>query len=205
MRTLLVCLLTLLLCPAATRALSVVPRSLDELVERADAAFKGTVTLVESQWTGSGAQRHIVTYVTFRVDETYKGDAAPVRTLRFFGGTVDAVTLEAPDVPRFAVGQVAVLFEVGNGQQFCPLVGVHQGRFHVDRDGAGVERVTTNDGSPVANTAEIGQSKVDASPRRPLLARETGMTLEDFRTEVRSRVAAQAAHAQGTTNGGQQL
>ena len=49
MRHFLACLLALLLCPAATRALSVVPRSFDELVMRADAAFKGTVAVVDPQ------------------------------------------------------------------------------------------------------------------------------------------------------------
>lgn len=193
MRRSLFCLLALFLLPVALGALTTVPRTFDELIGRADAAFKGTVTTVEPQWTGTGAARHIVTFVTFRVDETYKGDAANARTLRFFGGTVGGVTMEAPDMPRFAVGQVAVLFEVGNGRQFCPLVGAHQGRFHVARDGAGVERVMTNDGSPVVDTAEIGQLEADGTPRsrRHLLAQEAGMTLEDFRTEIRGKVAAQ--------------
>lgn len=200
MRRFLVYLLAGLLLPAAARALTVVPRSFDELVARSDTAFKGTVTTVSPQWTGTGAERHIVTFVTFRVEETYKGDAAGTRTLRFFGGTVDGVTMEVPEVPRFAPGQVAVLFETGNGQIFCPLVGVHQGRFHVARDGAGVERVTTDDGSPVTSTAEIGQLEADGTPvlRRHALAHEPGMTLDGFRTEVCNKAAALAAHLPGT-------
>ena len=192
MRRFLVGLLALLLFPAAGRALTVVPRSFAELVERADAAFKGTVTVVDPQWTGTGAARHIVTYVTFRVEETYKGSADPVRTLRFFGGTMDGTTMEVPGMPHFTVGQVAVLFEAGNGQQFCPLVGVHQGRFHVNRDAAGVERITTDDGSPVTSTAEIGQLAADGTPvvRQHALAHEAGMTLDGFRSEIRGKVAA---------------
>ena len=193
MRRLLVLLVALFLLPAVTRALTVVPRTFDELVARASAAFKGTVTAIDPQWVGTGAARHIVTFVTFRVDETYKGDAASAWTLRFFGGTVDGTTMEVPDMPRFAVGQTAVLFEAGNGQQFCPLVGVHQGRFHVTRDSAGVERITTDDHSPVTSTAEIGQLEADGvTPRlrRHALAHEPGMTLDGFRTEIRSKVAA---------------
>ncbi len=192
MRVFLVCLCALLLYPAATHALTVVPRSFAELVERADTAFKGTVTVVDPQWAGTGAQRHIVTYVTFRVDETYKGNAVGTRTLRFFGGTVDGVTVEVPDMPHFAVGQVAVLFETGNGRLFCPLVGVHQGRFHVNKDTAGVERITTDDGSPVTSTAEIGQLAADGTPvlRQHALAHEAGMTLDSFRAEIYGKVAA---------------
>ena len=203
MRHLLVGLLALLLFPVVGRALTVVPRSFDELVEHADAAFKGTVTATNSQWTGNGAARHIVTFVTFRVDETYKGDAAPTRTLRFFGGTVNGTTMEVPDMPRFTVGQVAVLFEKGNGQQFCPLVGVQQGRFHVNKDAAGVERVTTDDGSPVTSTTELGQLAADGTPilRQHALAHEPGMTLDSFRTEISGKVSSRsAAHSSGPAN-----
>ena len=98
-------------------------------------------------------------------------------------------------MPRFTVGQGAVLFETGNGQQFCPLVGVHQGRFHVNKDGAGVERMTTDDGSPVTSTAEIGKLAADGTSvlRQHALAHEPGMTLDSFRTEIRSKVSAQSA------------
>ncbi len=174
------------------RALTVIPRSFDELVARAETVFKGTVVTVNPQWTGEGATRHIVTFVTFRVDETYKGVPAPAQTLRFLGGTVDGTTLEVPDMPTFTVGQRAVLFVTGNGQQYCPLVGAHQGRFHVGRDEAGVERVTTNDGSPVVNTTELGRFDADGKPtlhRYALLSRP-GMTADNFRTEILGKVAA---------------
>ena len=71
-------------------------------------------------WVGSGETRHIATRVTFRVDETYKGEAAAQQTLEFFGGTVGDTTQSIPGVPQFEVGQSTVLFVVGNGLQFCP-------------------------------------------------------------------------------------
>ena len=106
------------------RAITVIARDFDQLVTRADTVFKGTVASKTSQWTGQETTRHIVTFVTFKVDETYKGAAAPGQTLRFLGGTVGNDTMEVPDMPQFEVGQKAVLFVVGNGKQFCPLVGV---------------------------------------------------------------------------------
>ena len=192
-----------LLGSVAARALPVLPRSFDELVERADTAFRGTGTAVSPQWIGEGSARHVVTFVTFRVEETYKGAAVPTQTLRFFGGTVDGTAMEVPEMPRFAIGQVAALFVTGNGKQFCPLVGVHQGRFHIIKDSAGVERITTDDGSPVVRTAEIGRLTADGTPvvRQHALAHEAGMTLSDFCTEVRGVVAAQTAHAQGQATG----
>ena len=173
-------------------AITVVPRNFDELVARADTVFKGSVATVTSQWIGEGSIRHIVTFVTFQVEETYKGEAAPVQTLRFLGGTVGPDTLEVADMPIFTTGQKAVLFVVGNGKQFCPLVGVYQGRFHVTTDSAGLERVTTNDGSPVASTAEIGQFEADGTPTlRRYAAKTPGMTAASFKAEILGKVTAQ--------------
>ena len=183
--------------PPAARALTVVPRSFDELVARADIVFKGTVVHVNPQWIGEGQSRRIVTFVTFQVDETYKGAPERNQTLRFLGGTVDGTTLEVPDMPVFAVGQRAVLFVTGNGRQYCPLVGVQQGRFHVSRDGAGVERVTTNDGSPLVDTAELGQFDAEGKPtlhRYAALGRP-GMTADSFKAEILGKVAASVPSA----------
>src|ERR1700712_3865297 len=55
----------------AARALTVVPRDFDELVTGADTVFKGAVTATTPSWVGDGENRHIVTRVTFRVEETY--------------------------------------------------------------------------------------------------------------------------------------
>ena len=51
---------------SSLRATTVIPPSFDELVSRAELIFQGSVTDVRSQWVGEGAQRHIVTYVTFK-------------------------------------------------------------------------------------------------------------------------------------------
>ena len=190
---LLVCSLLLGL-PVTSRALTVVPRSFDELVARADTVFQGTVSAQESRWTGEGAERHIVTFVTFQVEQTLKGTAAATQTLRFLGGTVGDTTLDVPDQPRFTVGQKAVLFVVNNGRQFCPLVGVAQGRFHVVREAAtGRERILTDEEWPVVSTAELG--RVDAAGR-PTLRRYAhtntpALTAEEFKAQILGQVAAQ--------------
>ena len=193
--TFLVGLLLTLAGTGVAQALTVIPRSFDELVARADTVFKGEVVASNSLWVGAGATRHIATRVTFRVDETYKGGAAAQQTLEFVGGTVGDTTLEIPGVPRFEVGQAAVLFVVGNGTQFCPLVGVYQGRFHVVKDATtGVERVFTDDGLPVADTADLGQSDEAGVPRlkHSADARVPGMTIGDFRSEILRRLAGPA-------------
>ncbi len=186
-------LLLILAGTGVVRALTVVPRTFDELIARADTVFKGAVVAKTSLWIGTGETRHIATRVTFHVDETYKGAAAPEQTLEFVGGTVGDATLEIPGVPRFEVGQAAVLFVVGNGTQFCPLVGIGQGRFHVVADQAtSRERIFTDDGLPVARTADLG--RFDAAGvallKRSAEAGNVAMTTDDFKSEVLGKVAA---------------
>ena len=120
-------------------------------MQRADAVFRGEVVATRALWVGSTPEtRHIATRVTFRVHEAYKGNAAAMETLEFAGGTVDGKTLTVPGVPQFSVGQVAVLFVVGQGKQFCPLVGIAQGRFHVVKDATtGTERVPDERRRPI--------------------------------------------------------
>ena len=176
-------------------ALTVVPRDFDQLVTRAELVFKGAVSRKESLWVGAGETRHIATRVTFQVAETYKGESSTEQTLEFVGGTVGDTTLQIPGVPQFEVGQNAVLFVVGNGKQFCPLVGIHQGRFHVRKDEAtGAERIFTDEGDPVVDTAELG--RVDEKGV-PLLHRYAGtsaqaITAETFRANIVTKVTTLA-------------
>src|SRR5665811_351865 len=72
----------------AVQATTVIPPSFDQLVQQAEVIFQGSVTDVRSQWVGEGAQRHIVSYVTFKVEEGLKGDAGQSYTIRMYGGTV---------------------------------------------------------------------------------------------------------------------
>src|SRR5437016_11891433 len=62
-----------LIMAGAALATTVIPPSFDDLVGRAEMIFQGTVTGVRSEWTGEGAQRHIMSYVTVKVEETIKG------------------------------------------------------------------------------------------------------------------------------------
>ena len=176
----------------AARAITAIPRSFDELVTRADTVFKGTVTGQSSRWVGEGEKRHIDTFVTFQVQETYKGTPAAEQTLRFLGGTVGSDTKAIPDMPQFATVQKAVLFVVNNGKQFCPLAGVAQGRFRVVADAAsGQERIFTDAQRPVAKTADLGQTdRVEKTDAPQTEARATAArTSEKFRAEILAKVA----------------
>src|SRR5262249_27543054 len=136
-------------------ATTVVPPTFDQLVNEAEVIFQGKVTAVTSQWTGQGAQRVIVTFITFSVEDAMKGNPGQSYTIRILGGTVDGETIEIADAPRFSVGDRDVLFVEHNGSQFIPLVGIMHGRFHVKRDQVGNESVTTNEGKALTGLPEF--------------------------------------------------
>ena len=118
----------------SSQATTVIPPTFDQLVDQAEVIFQGNVTEVKAQWVGEGAQRHIVSYVTFKVEDALKGDAGQSYTIRMLGGTVDGETMGVADAPTFNIGDKDILFVQNNGSQFIPLVGIMHGRFHVRKD-----------------------------------------------------------------------
>jgi len=154
----------------SVHATTVIPPTFDELVSRAEIIFQGSVTDTRSQWIGEGAQRHIVTFVTFRVDDAIKGSAGASYTIRMLGGTVDGQTMEVSDAPKFNKGDRDFLFVEHNGQQFIPLVGIMHGRFRVEREQNGREIVATNGGEPLSDVARLGKEDNVVSSERPALS-----------------------------------
>ncbi|HCP91359.1 MAG TPA: hypothetical protein DIT76_04830, partial [Spartobacteria bacterium] len=89
----------------------------------------------------------IVTFVTFKVEDTLKGNAGATYSIRLLGGTVDGETMEVSDTPKFKVGDRDILFVENNGSQFVPLVGIMNGRFRIQHDEqTGHDIITTGEG-----------------------------------------------------------
>jgi hypothetical protein len=149
------------------RATTVIPPTFDELVDQAEIIFQGDVTNVKAEWVGEGAQRHIMSYVTFKVEESLKGNPGQSYTIRMLGGTVDGETMGVSDAPKFHVGDKDILFVQNNGSQFIPLVGIMHGRFHVRRTETNEEIVTDNEDEPVKNVARLGRGASLASVDEP--------------------------------------
>ena len=186
LRSLLFLSLISLALPAA-RATTVIPPTFDELVTKAETIFEGTVTGTRSEWTGEGSNRHIVTYVTFKIEDAIKGAAGAEYTIRMFGGTVGDQTIEVADAPKFKVGDRDILFVEHNGSQFIPLVGIMHGRFHVQTDANGAnEKITKDSGAALANVAKLGQDEVGA-------ANGNAMSKADFKAAIRQKLAEKAA------------
>ena len=186
LRSLIFLSLVSLALPAA-RATTVIPPTFDELVTKAETIFEGTVTGLRSEYTGEGANRHIVTYVSFKVEDAIKGATGSDYTIRMFGGTVDGRTVEVTDAPRFKVGDRDILFVENNGTQFIPLVGIMHGRFHVQADeNGGNEKIAKDNGAAVANLAKLGQDEAGA-------VNGIAMSKAQFKAAIRQKLAEKAA------------
>lgn len=176
---------SLIACTAL--ATTVIPPSFEELVSRAEMIFQGSVTDVRSEWTGEGAQRHIMSYVTVKVEDAIKGNPGSTVTLEMLGGTVGGETLEVTDAPKFKVGDRDILFVENNGTQFVPLVGIMHGRFRVKKDATGQDAVFTNDGSPLSDITQLGKNEAAASGGHAI-------SMGQFKHAIQSMAVEQGGH-----------
>jgi len=167
---------------ASVRATTVVPPTFDQLVSDAEFIFEGTVTETRSEWAGAGAERHIMTHVTFNVEDAIKGAPGKTYTIRMLGGTVEGETMEVADAPRFKLGDRDILFVEHNGTQFIPLVGIMHGRFHVQTDAGGRDVVAKDNGAFLADAAKLGQDE-KAAITGPALS------VADFKSAIRQKLS----------------
>jgi hypothetical protein len=166
-------------------ATTVIPPTFVELVSRAEVIFEGEVTGVQSQWIGAGAEHRIVTFVTFKVDDTLKGNPGASYSIRMLGGTVDGQTMEVTDSPKFKFGDHDILFVENNGSQFIPLVGIQHGRFRVQKDQAGRDTLITGAGQPLADVNQLGTNE------EALAHAKAALSLNDFKAAIQTRIRQQ--------------
>ena len=172
---------------ATIHATTVIPPTFDRRVSDAEMIFEGTVTALKSEWIGQGNDRHIVTYVTFKIEDPIKGALGAEYTIRMFGGSVDGHTMEATDTPKFKVGDRDILFVENNGKQFVPLVGIMHGRFRVKQDEVNApESISKDSGAHVSDVAKLGNDEKAASSGKAL-------SKADFKAAIRQKLAEKAA------------
>jgi hypothetical protein len=175
-----------LIAAGVAKSTTVIPPSFDALVSSANTIFVGEVMNIRSEWETTAGGRAIVTHVTFRVEDVWKGRVGAVTQLEFLGGTVGDIGLRVEGMPTFTMGQRDVLFVEGAARAVSPLVGFMYGRMRVERDTvSGVDRVRTHDGRALGSVAQIGPQRI-----APTLASITPMRLADLAGAVRARVNA---------------
>ncbi len=170
-------------------ATTVIPPTFEQLVQQAELIFQGTVTDVRSVWEGEGAQRHIDTYVTFQIGENVKGNSGASYTIRLLGGTVGDETMEVTDTPKFKIGDRDILFVEHNNEQFVPLVGINNGRFHVQRDEqTGRDVILNGEGEPVRDLTKLGREEESVS-------QADAISPDQLKSAVHKQLGDQANHS----------
>ena len=155
----------------------------DELVKDADVIFVGEVIDVRPFPVNTRDGPIVKTRILFRVSDPIYGTAAALEVFEFLGGEWGDVRLTVADMPSFSVGDRRVVF-ARRERSINPIVGFTQGLLKVTRDSAGVDRVVTLDGFPVAGPDTIGAARQGA-------AREAlPMRLVDLRNQIVRTVAA---------------
>jgi hypothetical protein len=177
-------LICTLVMAGVSRATTVIPPTFESLVSSANTIFVGEVTNVRAIWIATPEGRAIVTQVTFKVEEVWKGAAGAVTQLEFLGGTIGRTTMDVVGMPVFREGQRSVLFVSPEVRTASPLVGFWHGRMRVEKDPNGVDRVRTYDGRSLGHPSEVGLNRAN------VMQSVTPMRLSDLAGAVRSRVLA---------------
>jgi hypothetical protein len=114
---------------------------LQEIVQSAATSFVGTVTALRY---GYDNDHDIVTFTTFRVDETVIGRPASVVTIKQLGGVMDGLDTRVEHIRYFTKGErVLVSIYPNSGLGFSNPVGLDQGVWPVTKNGM-VLNVTHN-------------------------------------------------------------
>jgi hypothetical protein len=167
----------LLMCTPA-HGLSVVSRSFDELVQRADLVLVGTVSEVHSEFADGGLdQNTIFSYVNFSDLQVVKGQVSnEPYVLRVPGGVVGRFAQDYPGIPAFQTGQRYLVFIRGNQHDFFPVVGINQGVFRILSNAQGQQVVVRDD-----HIGHTGQRALTTLTR-------DAPTLDNFIQDIRARL-----------------
>lgn len=164
----------LLLVPVAANATIAQAVRFDDKVENAAAIVVGECVAQRSQW--DAAHNWILTYSTFRVEQTLKGAPTQEITIVTPGGTVDNIAQEIIGVPRFREGEQHALF-VRNSQAGPTVLYLEQGDYKVLEERG--ERIL----QPAVSSAVL----IDTG-RGTAVAPEQPRRLRDFETSVRDTI-----------------
>jgi hypothetical protein len=180
-------LCALLLVTTAADAMVVQKRDFADLAARAEQIVVGTVSDITPSQDESGAPLTLVTFTNLTV---LKGNVPDPFTLELSGGpSSSGLNLQIPGMPAFSVGEEAVLFVAGNGENVCPLVGVWQGLFRVRFDPErGTDVVESHDNVPVVGL----QGRKLRLKRSPDTTAAPAVTLKEFKELIRAELAAPA-------------
>lgn len=165
----------LLLLPMTAEATISRAVEFEEKVEGAASIVVGKVIAQESRWDAS--RNWILTYSTFAVEKTLKGQPAQQITIVTPGGTVGNMTQDVVGVPKFRQGEENVVF-VRNSQAGPTVAFLEQGNYKVRSNERG-DRIV----EPAVSAAVL----VDTG-RGTAVAPEGARQMREFERDVRESV-----------------
>ncbi len=163
-----------LLLPASAHATISQAIDFDKKVDDAAAIVLGECVNTASRWDAAG--KWIVTYSTFRVEKSMKGEPAQEITLVTPGGVVNGIHQETIGVPKFEAGDDRVLF-MKNTRVGPTVLYFEQGAYEVEKVRG--ERIVR----PAVSSAVL----VDTQ-RGMAVAPEEPSTLREFEERVSKRI-----------------
>lgn len=149
----------------AAHAASLLPVSLDEMVERAETIVAGRVVEQEARFNDD--RTLILTYTTLAVDETLAGKAGATVVVSEYGGQVGDLGLVVPGMPSFVKGERVVLFLCHDDLGLLRTCGATQGRLSLMANGDGSTEVRgTMAGRPIELPLESLRAEIAATRGR---------------------------------------
>lgn len=172
-------LVAVLLAPVSAQATIVRAVEFDEKVTGANSIVMGKVIAQESRW--DEGRNWILTYSTFEVEKTLKGQPSQRITVVTPGGTVDNVTQDVIGVPKFREGEENVVF-VRNSQAGPTVAFLEQGSYRVRK--SGMDRIVE---------PSVSASVLVDTGRGTAVRPEGARSLRDFEGAVRETVRRREA------------
>lgn len=192
------------LCCALTAplafALSVVPPTFPELVEKSDTIVRTEVISSRCEWRQSPRGRVIVTLVKLRVESSLKGEGPSATEIEYqqLGGKIGEDQLVVEGLPEFSAGDRDYLFMAGNGRTLCPLIAVPHGRYPIVHDEkTNQDFVGRANGVPLESTEEIVLPMTGGGAAQLLSRLKTApLSASEFESAIRTEVKRQAVDAE---------
>ena len=169
-----------LLSAPAARAAIAVAATFDEKVENATAIIVGKCVRQESRYDPTG--RWILTYSTFQVEKTLKGNALPELTLVTPGGAVGDIHQSSIGIPAFREGAENVIF-VKDSKVGPTVLYFDQGAYDVSTDERGEKIVSPVPSNLVKVDTQRGMAVApnDEPQPMPQFERQVNDTIRELR------------------------
>lgn len=117
-------------------AATVIPQTVEQLADRSTHVVRAVVQSRKSAREPGPAG--IYTRTSLKVEDVLKGQLGKTVVLRQAGGTVGTEQVELPGDGVLGEGERVLAFlNCAPGKDYCTLVGLAQGKYHLDSDGHG--------------------------------------------------------------------